>query len=211
VPTVCRIAAATSLVLALMLCSSCGPAAPDRSPSGAAVSPPLDPEAAQASQKIGARLSTLINEATARFKELDYEYNEDLLTKLDAIEAYLSGKAAGPPPRFLPKLDEPEEIDHFRETIRRWESKTGKNLRAAIDPLKAEVAARKPGAPYHPEFHKHFSAAFDDLIHIEVDEMRERRNTYIHKNAEPIFNEFREKYPAAVREQEDMLNKPPYR
>jgi hypothetical protein len=210
--TVCRLAAVTSLVLALIVCSGCGRPAPDRSPSGALGGPPLDPEAAQASQAIGAKLSTLINEATARYKELDYEYDEDLLTKLDSIEAYLSGKATGPPPRFLPRLDEPEEVEHFRETIRRWQAKSGKNLRAELDRLKAEVAARKPGdTPFHPEFHKHFSAAFDDLIAIEVFEMRERRNTYIHEEAKSIFDQYREKYPSVVREHEALLDKPPYR
>ena len=75
-------------------------------------------------------------------------------------------------------------MDHFRETLRRWKAKTGKDLRAEIDKLKAEVAARKPGGPpFHPDFHKHFSAVFDDLIPIEVAEIRERRNRYLHEKA----------------------------
>jgi hypothetical protein len=159
---------------------------------------------------MGARLSTLINEAADRYRPLDYQYDEDLLTKLDGIDAYLSGKTTGAPPRFLPKLDEREEVDHFRETTRRWQSATGKNLRAEVDKLKAEVDARKPGdKPFHPEFHKQF-AVFDDLIAIEVAEMRERRNKYIHANADAVFDPYRQKHPAAVRELEGSLNKPPY-
>src|SRR5262249_48634101 len=107
-PTVCRrrLAAVTSLMLVLILGSGCGRSAPDRAPSGAEGGPPLDPEAAQAAQAIGGKLSTLINEATARYRPLDYEYDEDLLTKLDRIESFLSGKTTDSSPRFLPRLDE---------------------------------------------------------------------------------------------------------
>jgi hypothetical protein len=205
----CRFAAVTSV--ALLLLSGCGSATPVDSASGAAGGQPLDAEAARASQQIGGRLSQLINEATARYRPLDYEYDEDLLTKLDGIDAYLSGKSPGAPPRFLPNLDEQEELDHFRETIRRWQLKTGKNLRVEVDKLNAEVSARKPGErPFHPEFHKHFSAAFDDLIAVEVAEIRQRRNKYIHENARAIFDPYRETNPDAVREHEASLSRPPY-
>ena len=111
----------------------------------------------------------------------------------------------------MPKLDEQEEMDHFRETFRRWKAKTGKDLRAEIDKLKAEVAARKPGGPaFHPDFQKRFSAVFDDLIPIEVAEIRERRNRYLHEQAKPLLDPHREKDPDAVREYEDVLNQPPY-
>jgi hypothetical protein len=194
-----------------LLLSGCGNRAPLESASDAAGGQPLDAEAARTSQQIGGRLSQLINEATARYRPLDYEYDEDLLTKLDRIDAYLSGKTSGAPPRFLPELDEQEEVDHFRETIRRWQSRTSKNLRAEVDKLNTEVSARKPGErPFHPEFHKRFSAAFNDLIAIEVAEIRERRNKYIHEKASAIFDEYRGKNPDAVREHEGMLNKPPY-
>jgi hypothetical protein len=197
--------------MTLVLHSGCGTGSPPDPASGVAAEPPLSPEAARASQEIGGRLSTLINDATERFAPLDYQYDEDLLTKLDQIDTNLSGKMTGPAPRFLPKLDEQEEVDHLRETIRRWHAATGKDLRAEVDKLKAEVDARKPGdKPFHPEFHKHFSAAFDELIAIEVAEIRERRNTYIHASANSVFDEYREKYPAAVREHEGALNKPPY-
>jgi hypothetical protein len=209
VHTVRRLTAVASVTLALL--SGCGTRSPLDSTSGGAGDPPLSPEAARASQEIGARLSKLINEAADLYGPLDYNYDEDLLTKLDRIDADLSGKTAGPSARFLPRLDEQEEAAHFRETIRRWHAATGKDLRAEVDKLKAEVDARKPGdKPFHPEFHKHFSAAFDALIPIEVGEMRERRNKYIHANAAAVFDEYRAKYPAVVREHEGSLNKPPY-
>jgi hypothetical protein len=156
-------------------------------------------------------MNTLMNEATARFRSLDYEYDEDLLQTLDRTEASLSGKTPRLHPRAMPKLDEQEEAEHFRETFRRWKAQTGKDLRAEIDKLKADVAARKPGGPaFHPEFHKRFSVAFDDLIPIEVAEIRERRNRYIHQKAKPLLDSNREKDPDTVREFEAILNKPPY-
>jgi len=156
-------------------------------------------------------MNTLMNEATVRFRSLDYEYDEDLLQIVDRVEASLSGKAPGPYPRTMPKLDEQEEVEHFRETFRRWKAQTGKELRAEIDKLKAEVAARKPGGPaFHPDFHKRFSAAFDDLIPIEVAEIRERRNRYIHRRAKPLLDSYREKDPEAVRSYDEVLNQPPY-
>jgi hypothetical protein len=152
-----------------------------------------------------------MNDAAARFRPLDYEYDEDLLRILDRVEADLSGKATGSPPHVMPNLDVEEEREHFRETFRRWKDKTGKDLRAEIDKLKAEVAARKPGGPaFHPDFHKRFSAAFDDLIPIEVAEIRERRNRYLHERAKTLLDPYREKDPDAVREFEQVLNQPPY-
>ncbi len=180
--------------------SSPGPTTPQESPA-----------VSRASQELGDRLNTLINDATVRFQPLDYEYDEDLLQILDRAEAYLAGKSTGPAPRSMPRLSEGEEMDHLRETFRRWTARTGKQLRAEIDPLKAEVAARKPGGPaFHPDFHKRFSVSFDDLIPIEVAEIRERRNRYIHEQANAILNPYREKDPDAVREFEQVLNQPPY-
>ena len=156
-------------------------------------------------------MSTLINDATVRFRPLDYEYDEDLLQIVDRVEASLSGKASGPAPRALPKLDEQEEMEHFRETFRRWKAQTGKDLRVEIDRLKAEVAARKPGGPqYFPDFHKRFSAVFDAMIPIEVAEIRERRNQYIHQRAKPLLDSYRVKDPEAVRSFDEVLNQPPY-
>jgi len=165
----------------------------------------------EASQQLGAAMNTLMNEATVRFRSLDYEYDEELLQILDRIEASLSGKAPGPYPRAMPKLDAREEQEHFRETFRRWKDQTGKDLRAEIDKLKAEVAARKPGGPaFHPDFHKRFSAAFDDLIPIEVAEIRERRNLYIHERAKPLLDSYRDKDPESVESFDSMLDQPPY-
>ena len=178
---------------------------------GGSGGPPPSDSKSQASQEIGASLNQLINDATVRFRPLDYEYDEDLLQVVDRVEASLSGKAPGPPPRTLPNVDEQEEMDHFRETFRRWKAQTGKDLRVEIDKLAAEVAARKPDGPrYYPDFHKRFSAVFDDLIPIEVVEMRERRNRYLHEQAKPLLDSYREKDPDAVREYEKVLNQPPY-
>src|SRR4051812_40806956 len=105
-----RLAAVLSLALAFG--SGCGRRTPNDTASGAAGGPPLDAAAARVSQEIGATLSKLINDATVRYRPLDYDYDEDLLTKLDQIDGYLSGKTTGPPPRFLSALDEPEEVDH---------------------------------------------------------------------------------------------------
>ncbi len=201
--------AVTSLA-ALAGSSGCGSPTPTPAGGGGGGPPPSDPRSL-ASQEIGAKLNQFINDATVRFRPLDYEYDEDLLKIVDRVEASLSGKAPGPPPRELPKLDEQEEVDHFRETFRRWKAKTGKDLRAEIDKLAAEVAARKPDGPrYYPDFHKRFSAVFDDLIPIEVAEIRERRNRYLHEQAKPLLDSYREKDPDAVREYEKVLNQPPY-
>lgn len=173
--------------------------------------PPADPESAKVATEIGDGLTDLINEANTRFSPLDYDYDEDLLKMMDQFEAHLSGKAAEPAPRFMPKLEQKEETEHLRETIRRWESKTGKSLRSEIDPLVAEVAARKPGdPPFHPAFHKRFSAVFDDFIGIEVAEIRERRNRYLHQRAEQLFEKYRASHPDVVREQGAFLDQPPY-
>jgi hypothetical protein len=179
-----------------------GPATPGGGQDSAA-----EPEA----REFGGKLSDLINEVTERYRPLDYGYDEDLLKMLDQIDRHLSGKAPGQPPRFMSKLDAEEEVAHFRETIRRWSAKSGKNLRAEVDRLQAMVDARKPGGkPFDPEFHRRFAEAFDDLIPIEVVEIRERRNRSIHEKARPLLDASREKCPVAVRESEAFLAKPPY-
>jgi len=156
-------------------------------------------------------LSTIITEAGSRYASLEHEYDEHLLALVDKAEAHLSGKQKGPAPRAMPKLSEQEEYDHLRETIRRWEAKTGKKLRAEIDPLIAEVAARKPGGPpYHPDFHKKFAAVFDSFIPIEVEEIRERRNRSIHEKARPLLEKYRATAPDQVKQFEATLNAPPY-
>jgi hypothetical protein len=155
-------------------------------------------------------LTQVINEATIRYMPLEYSYDEGLLEKLDLIESRLSGKEKALTTRLLPNLDEGAELDHFRETARRWEASTGKKLRASIDPLKADVAARKPSVPYRPEFHKKFAAEFDDFIKIEVGEARERRNRQIHEKAKPILEKYRPTHPEIVAHFQVMIDSPPY-
>jgi hypothetical protein len=163
-------------------------------------------------QALRADLSRVINDATKLYKPLRYRYDEDLLTAIDQIEAHLSDGATGPAPRFLPDLTEQEESDHFRETIRRWEAQTGRSLRGAIDPLKAEVADRDPGgARFHPDFHKRCRAVFDDLIKIEVLEMRERRNRAIHQQAASLLDRYRATNPEEVRPYQESLDHGEYR
>jgi hypothetical protein len=185
-------------------------------PPVAAAPASLDADSATA-QAIRAGLSEVINEAGFHYLPLVYKYNEELLKILDEVEAHLSGRSEGPPPRFMagsdkrPGMSAEEEEEHFRETIRRWHEKTGKDLRKEIDVLKAEVAARKPGGPrYNPDFHKRFSVAFDEFIAVEVAEIRERRNRYIHEHVKPLFDKYRATSPALIKAEEEMLNKPPY-
>jgi len=158
-----------------------------------------------------AELSKILNDASIRYGSLEYEYDENLLSTIDKAEAYLSGKQKGPAPRAMPKMSEKEEYDHLRTTIRRWQDQTGKDFRAEIDQLKAEVAARKPGGPaYHPDFHKRFAAVFDSFIPIEVKAIRERRNRAIHEAAKPLLEKYRATAPDVVKQYEATLNAPPY-
>jgi hypothetical protein len=184
-------------------------------PSGAFLSKktaPADTGPKTPDDEITAELSKIITEAGSRYASLEHEYDEHLLAIVDRAEDHLSGRLKGPAPRAMPKLSEQEEYDHLRETIRRWRARTGKDLRAEIDKLKAEVAARKPGGPvYHPEFHKRFAAVFDDFIPIEVEEIRERRNRVIHERARPILEKYRETAPASVKRYETTLNTAPYK
>jgi hypothetical protein len=158
-----------------------------------------------------AELNKLLNETGIRYASMEHDYDEDLLATIDKAEAYLSGRLKGPAPRAMPKLTEQEEYDHLRETIRRWQAQTGKDLRAEIDRLKADVAARKPGGPqYYPDFHKKFATVFDTFIPIEVAEMRERRNRVIHQAAKPLLDKYRATAPELVKQYEATLNAPPY-
>jgi len=204
-----RAAAGPPLILTALATFGCG----DRPLPGNEL---VDPVAAnaprtEADQKLGGALSDVINDANVKYHALDYEYNEDLLSILDRVEARLSGGSAALDPLPMPKLDEAEQLAHFKETIRRWTEKTKQDFRATIDALKADVAARKPGEkPFHPEFHKKFAAAFDDFIPIEVEEIRERRNRAIHEKAKPFLDEYRSSAPEVVRLHEQTLNAPPY-
>ena len=197
------------LIVALGLCAAWG-CGGERPGTGSAVLTDADLAARQA---ITAGLSTVINDASMKFTPLSYEYDEDLLASIDKVEARLSAREITPAtaPRLLPKLDAAEEEAHFREVIRRWTAKTGKSLRDEIDRLKADVAASKSDrSPVRREFHKAFSAVFDDFIKLDVEEMRERRNRAIHEAAAPLLAKYREAQPALVRETEATLDAPPY-
>src|SRR5262249_2930196 len=139
-----------SLALALALVSGCRDRDSDSASADETETATPDPEASQSSQELAGRLSAAINDANARDRPLEYEYNEDLLKVLDEFEGHQSGKLTGPRPRVLPRLDEEEEVAHLRETIRRWQARTHKDLRAEIDALKAELAAPRPagGSPF---------------------------------------------------------------
>jgi hypothetical protein len=59
-------------------------------------------------------------------------------------------------------------------------------------------------------FNREFSTAFDDFVKIEVDELRERRNRWIHDKAKPVIEELKSKNSAAAASIESTLNNPPY-
>ena len=195
------------LGLALAALSALPPACRPENPGtdlAVEVPPPGDSETTRA---IRNGLNTIVNEAGERYRPLIYEYDEGLLAIADRAESHLSGKSPGPAPRFMPSLDEAEELDHFRITIRRWEAQEGgRSFRAAIDPLIAEVAARKPGEPFHPDFHKRFGVVFDSFIPIEVQDARERKNRAIHAKAKDLFAPHRAEHPAEVKPFEAMID-----
>lgn len=194
----------------LVLASGCG----GRSTDGQGVSkqalPPLSAEDQALYRELETKVNDVINDNLSKYSELRYDFAEGLLKILDQVELTLSGKAEGDPPRFLSKLDLQDEREHFRETVRRWEEKTGKNLRAEVDALKSDVASRTAGKSFHPEFQRKFSQTFDDFIAIEVAELRERRNRAIHAAAETLLAPYRAKNPEPVRRIERILSTPPY-
>jgi hypothetical protein len=159
-------------------------------------------------QQIDVELSEVINTMTKRHLPLEWEYDEDLLEMVDQIEARARGEAKGEKHRFLRRVTEQEEMEHYKETIRRWEEQQGRSLRSAIDPLIAEVAARKPGGPrYYPEFHARCRLVLDDFIKFDVLEMQERRNKAIHEKATPVLAKYRAEHPDVVHEYELTLDK----
>lgn len=185
----------------------CRPQANDDPSAGGSAAIESNPELFN---ELQAELSELINATSLTYQQLEYDYAEDLLDRLDRYEAYLAGDSTEDPPRFMPNLDAEEELDHLREVIRRWEDQTGKNLREEIDALKADVAARTGEEQFYPEFQKKFSAAFDDFIKIEVAEIIERRNRVIHQQAEDLLGPHRAAHPEIVEHFEAMLASPQY-
>ena len=172
--------------------------------------PSLSQEDQDLYQKLESQVSDIISAETQRYAPLQYKYTEGLLEILDQVGRSLSGTNEGNRPRFMTKLDAREELDHLRETVRRWEAKTGKNLRVEVDALKADVAARKPGETVHPEFQSKFSRSFDEFISIEVAEIRDRRNVAIHAAADKLLVSYRDKNPEVVRRIQLLLDNPPY-
>ena len=151
----------------LVLASGCG----GRSTDGQGVSkqalPPLSAGDQALYRELETKVNDVINDNLSKYSELRYDFAEGLLKILDQVELTLSGKAEGDPPRFLSKLEPQEERDHFQETVRRWQKKTGKDLRAEVDTLKSDVASRTAGKAFHPEFQRKFSQTFDDFIAID--------------------------------------------
>jgi hypothetical protein len=159
-------------------------------------------------------LNEIIEEAASRYRPLVYHYDEDLLQKVDRIEARLRGaavEAKEESERLIPGLEPAEEDDHFRETFRRWATKSGRDLRATIDDLKRQRAGLDPSKPFHPEFHRKFSEAFDDLIAVEVAEIRERRNREIQRRGQALLDRHRSDDPMARAAVEQVLEDPQYR
>lgn len=197
--------------IACLCLSGCGRTETPVPDEPAVSAAPRSPAASKADED----LSRIINEASTRFTSLDYAFNEDLLRIVDETEAYL---AAAPDarktmklPRHLPKLDEQEELDHFRTTITNWEAKTGKKLRAEIDRTKAAVASRAANDKEAAiAFNKDFSATFDEFIKVEVNDLRERRNRWIHERAAPLIEEIRSKDAAEADRMRKILDAPPY-
>lgn len=204
-------AVAWACLLGPILASGCGERPTGGGDAATSADAPLGREDQALYQELENRVNDLISENTSKYAELRYEYSEGLLKILDQIELTLSGKFPGEPPRLLAKLDPDEEREHLRETVRRWEAKTGKSLRTEVDARKAEMASRPAGQTFHPEFQRKFSQAFDEFIAIEVAELRERRNRAIHAAAEPLLAPHRAKHPEPVRRIERILDSPPYR
>lgn len=198
--------------LALMAGQGCGPASNDNTATAeTGTSAQVSPEMA----KINEQVSKIINDATSQFASLDYEFNEDLLKILDTLSAYFESKpearASLKLDRYLPSIDQADESAHFAESIKRWETKSGKNMRAEVNRLKAILAKRDVQEKQSlVNFNKEFSSTFDDFVKIEVDELRERRNRLIHEKARPLLESLRAKDAAAATKIETTLNSPPY-
>lgn len=84
-------------------------------------------------------------------------------------------------------------------------------MRSEVDRLKTLLAKRNTADKQSQvEFNKEFSTAFDDFVKIEVDELRERRNRWIHDKARPVIDELKAKNAAAADKIQATLNAPPY-
>ncbi|WP_152050005.1 hypothetical protein [Tautonia marina] len=197
-----------SWIFLVGLATGCGD--PAGKPGDAPDGPPLSQEDQRLYQELMQKISAIINEQSARYTPLQYEYNEGLLEILDQIEPFVNGEGEGEQPRFMPDLEPEEELDHLQETVRRWEAQTGLDLRTEVDRFKELIALREPGQSSFPGFHAEFSESFDEFIAIEVAELRERTNRAIHAEAEVLMDPHRESSPEVIRRIEEVLNTPPY-
>ncbi|WP_422924398.1 hypothetical protein [Singulisphaera sp. PoT] len=159
--------------------------------------------------KIKGDFDRIIAEASEHYHPLVYHFDEDLLNKMDREEKKLQGGTVEAA-RLIPEIEAKEEDDHFRETIRRWAEKSGKDFRASLDGLAKARAQVDPKKPFHPEFHKEFAEVFDDFIAIEVAEMRERRNRVIHDRLRETLDPHRARYPKIAEHFESLVAVPPY-
>ena len=157
------------------------------------------------------KFSEIIENASAKYHPIVYHYDEDLLAKMSAALAFLSGAKPEPrPSRLIPEIDEKEEDGHLRETITRWSAKTGRDFGKAVAELETALASVDRSKPFHPEFHREFSKVFDDFIAIEVPEMRERRNRVIHRRVREMLAPHSESKPKIARYFEQMIAVAPY-
>ena len=161
--------------------------------------------------KLAQTFSDIIEEVSAKYHPIVYHYDEDLLSKISAAHAFLSGAKPEPrPARLIAEIDENEEDEHLRETIKRWSSKTGRDFGKAIAELESALASVDRSKPVHPEFHRAFSKVFDDFIAIEVPEMRERRNRVIHRRVREMLAPHVGTKPKVVRHFQQLIAVPPY-
>jgi hypothetical protein len=191
-------------------CDSTGPnsaAPPDAKAQAAEALRSADPKTFAT---IETDVRKVVNDATVRYWPLDYDTDEQLVEILDQAEAQIAAGASEPLKRYLNRLEPEEELDHFRETIRRWKTKTGLDLRATIDDLKADIAGRDPKQTTFPEFHKKFAATLADFVKLGHEELRERRNRMIHDNLDAALDPHRQTHPAIVEHFETFYSQPPY-
>lgn len=201
------------LMSVVMIAGGCGSGSSDNA-STAATAQSAAPASGDET-KINEAVSKIINDATTRFSSLDYAFNEDLLKILDQFANYYASTPENRKSikleRQLPKLDQLEELSHFEESIIRWEKKSGKSMRSEVDRMKSLLAKRNTADKQSQvEFNKEFSAAFDDFVKIEVDELRERRNRWIHDKAKPAIDELKATNSTAAGKIQATLNAPPY-
>lgn len=157
------------------------------------------------------KFSEIIENSSAKYHPVVYRYDEDLLAKISAAHAFLSGANPGPrPARLIAEIEEKEEDGHIRETIKRWTAKTGRDFGKAIAELETALASVDRSKAFHPEFHRAFSKVFDDFVAIEVPEMRERRNREIHRLAREMLAPYADSKPKVARYFRQLIAVPPY-